>query len=83
MGVDMVKQGADFKLYYFEIIIANDNFTTVVISVTEVCVVCDKPHKFIIFNKPINNSKGLSVLMVTFLGIKDTLSLPSRFYSTT
>jgi len=72
MGVAMGKEGTDVAREASEMILADDNFATIVVAVKEGRVVWDNLRKILLVNTPINNAQGLSVLMGIVLGLKDT-----------
>jgi magnesium-transporting ATPase (P-type) len=72
MGVAMGKEGTDVAREASEMILADDNFATIVTAVKEGRVVWDNLRKVLLVNTPINNSQGLSVLFGFALGLSDT-----------
>jgi len=72
MGVAMGKEGTDVAREASEMILADDNFATIVTAVREGRVVWDNLRKVLLVNTPINNSQGLSVLFGFALGLSDT-----------
>jgi P-type E1-E2 ATPase len=62
MGVAMGKEGTDVAREASEMILADDNFATIVAAVREGRVVWDNLRKILFVNTPINNAQGLSVL---------------------
>lgn len=62
MGVAMGKEGTDVAREASEMILADDNFATIVYAVKQGRVVWDNLRKVLLVNTPINNSQGLSVL---------------------
>merc|ERR1712048_551545 len=65
MGVAMGLEGTDVAREAAEMILADDNFATILTAVKEGRVVWDNLRKVLMINTPINNSQGLSV----FFGI--------------
>jgi len=63
MGVAMGKEGTDVAREASEMILADDNFATIVYAVKQGRVVWDNLRKVLLVNTPINNSQGLSVLV--------------------
>ena len=63
MGVAMGKEGTDVAREASEMILADDNFATIVYAVKQGRVVWDNLRKVLLVNTPINNSQGLSVLL--------------------
>jgi magnesium-transporting ATPase (P-type) len=63
MGVAMGKEGTDVAREASEMILADDNFATIVYAVKQGRVVWDNLRKVLMVNTPINNSQGLSVLV--------------------
>jgi magnesium-transporting ATPase (P-type) len=76
MGVAMGKEGTDVAREASEMILADDNFATIVAAVREGRVVWDNLRKVLFVNTPINNAQGLSVLFGMVFGMKDTLLTP-------
>jgi len=62
MGVAMGKEGTDVAREAAEMILADDNFATILEAVREGRVVWDNLRKVLMINTPINNAQGLSVL---------------------
>jgi len=63
MGVAMGKEGTDVAREASEMILADDNFATIVYAVKQGRVVWDNLRKVLLVNTPINNSQGMSVLV--------------------
>jgi magnesium-transporting ATPase (P-type) len=76
MGVAMGKEGTDVAREASEMILADDNFATIVTAVREGRVVWDNLRKVLLINTPINNAQGLSVLFGILFGLKDTPLTP-------
>lgn len=72
MGVAMGKEGTDVAREASEMILADDNFATIVFAVKQGRVVWDNLRKVLLVNTPINNSQGLSVLVGLLVGLQDT-----------
>jgi magnesium-transporting ATPase (P-type) len=70
MGVAMGKEGTDVAREAAEMILADDNFATIVVAVREGRVVWDNLRKVLLVNTPINNAQGLSVLFGLLFGLK-------------
>merc|ERR1711957_798213 len=68
MGVAMGKEGTDVAREAADMILADDNFATIVYAVREGRVVWDNLRKVLLVNTPINNAQGLSVLFGIFCG---------------
>jgi len=68
MGVAMGKEGTDVAREAAEMILADDNFATILIAVKEGRVVWDNLRKVLMINTPINNAQGLSVLFGIIFG---------------
>jgi len=68
MGVAMGKEGTDVAREAAEMILADDNFATIIAAVREGRVVWDNLRKVLMINTPINNAQGLSVLVGIFFG---------------
>lgn len=62
MGVAMGKEGTDVAREASQMILADDNFATIIVAVKEGRVVWDNLRKVLMVNTPINNAQGLSVL---------------------
>lgn len=73
MGVAMGKEGTDVAREAAEMILADDNFATIIVAVREGRVVWDNLRKVLLVNTPINNAQGLSVLFGIIFGLQDTL----------
>lgn len=71
MGVAMGKEGTDVAREAAEMILADDNFATIIIAVREGRVVWDNLRKVLMVNTPINNAQGLSVLFGLLCGLED------------
>ena len=72
MGVAMGKEGTDVAREAAEMILADDNFATIVTAVREGRVVWDDLRKVLLVNTPINNAQGMSVLFGLMLGLSET-----------
>jgi len=72
MGVAMGKEGTDVAREASEMILADDNFATIVYAVKQGRVVWDNLRKVLLVNTPINNSQGLSVLIGLLVGLPNT-----------
>jgi magnesium-transporting ATPase (P-type) len=70
MGVAMGKEGTDVAREAAEMILADDNFATILCAVREGRVVWDNLRKVLMINTPINNAQGLSVLFGIFFGFQ-------------
>jgi magnesium-transporting ATPase (P-type) len=68
MGVAMGKEGTDVAREAADMILADDNFATIIVAVREGRVVWDNLRKVLMVNTPINNSQGLSVLFGIICG---------------
>lgn len=68
MGVAMGKEGTDVAREAAEMILADDNFATILCAVREGRVVWDNLRKVLMINTPINNAQGLSVLFGIICG---------------
>jgi magnesium-transporting ATPase (P-type) len=68
MGVAMGKEGTDVAREAAEMILADDNFATIIVAVREGRVVWDNLRKVLMINTPINNAQGLSVLFGIICG---------------
>uniref|UniRef100_A0A7S2SBA4 Cation-transporting P-type ATPase N-terminal domain-containing protein n=5 Tax=Sar TaxID=2698737 RepID=A0A7S2SBA4_9STRA len=72
MGVAMGKEGTDVAREAAEMILADDNFATIVTAVREGRVVWDNLRKVLLFNTPVNNAQGLTVLFGMIFGLPDS-----------
>jgi len=72
MGVAMGKEGTDVAREAAEMILADDNFATIIVAVREGRVVWDNLRKVLMVNTPINNAQGLSVLFGLIIGVNDS-----------
>merc|ERR1719261_2061145 len=72
MGVAMGKEGTDVAREAAEMILADDNFATILSAVREGRVVWDNLRKVLLVNTPINNAQGLSVFVALCVGLPDT-----------
>jgi len=72
MGVAMGLEGTDVAREASEMILADDNFATIVTAVREGRVVWDNLRKVLLVNTPINNAQGLSVLFGLLFGLKQS-----------
>lgn len=70
MGVAMGKEGTDVAREASDMILADDNFATIVSAVREGRVVWDNLRKVLFVNTPINNAQGMSVTFGLLLGLK-------------
>ena len=69
MGVAMGKEGTDVAREAAEMILADDNFATIITAVREGRVVWDDLRKVLLVNTPINNAQGMSVLFGIICGL--------------
>ncbi|KAL7489084.1 hypothetical protein ACHAW6_014673 [Cyclotella cf. meneghiniana] len=72
MGVAMGKEGTDVAREASEMILADDNFATIVYAVKQGRVVWDNLRKVLFVNTPINNSQGLSVFFGLLVRLPST-----------
>jgi magnesium-transporting ATPase (P-type) len=72
MGVAMGKEGTDVAREASKMILADDNFATIIVAVREGRVVWDNLRKVLLVNTPINNAQGMSVLFGLICGLPDT-----------
>merc|ERR1712238_439746 len=77
MGVAMGKEGTDVAREAAEMILADDNFATILTAVKEGRVVWDNLRKVLLVNTPINNAQGLSVLFGIIFGFSRGTSASS------
>jgi len=78
MGVAMGKEGTDVAREAAEMILADDNFATIIVAVKEGRVVWDNLRKVLMINTPINNAQGLSVLFGLICGFQRGTSANSK-----
>jgi magnesium-transporting ATPase (P-type) len=76
MGVAMGKEGTDVAREASEMILADDNFATIIGAVREGRVVWDNLRKVLLINTPINNAQGMSVLFGIICGLENTPLTP-------
>jgi len=76
MGVAMGLEGTDVAREASEMILADDNFATIVYAVREGRVVWDNLRKVLLVNTPINNAQGLSVLFGMICGLEKPILTP-------
>jgi magnesium-transporting ATPase (P-type) len=76
MGVAMGKEGTDVAREASEMILADDNFATIVTAVREGRVVWDNLRKVLLINTPINNAQGMSVLFGLLCGLSEAPLTP-------
>jgi magnesium-transporting ATPase (P-type) len=72
MGVAMGLEGTDVAREASDMILADDNFATIVFAVREGRVVWDNLRKVLLVNTPINNAQGMSVLFGLAFGLDET-----------
>jgi magnesium-transporting ATPase (P-type) len=72
MGVAMGKEGTDVAREAADMILADDNFATIVLAIREGRVVWDNLRKILLVNTPINNAQGMSVLFGLLCGLPET-----------
>ena len=72
MGVAMGKEGTDVAREASDMILADDNFATIVYAVKQGRVVWDNLRKILLVNTPINNAQGLSVLFGMLVQLPNT-----------
>jgi magnesium-transporting ATPase (P-type) len=73
MGVAMGKEGTDVAREAAEMILADDNFATIIVAVREGRVVWNNLRKVLMVNTPINNAQGLSVVVGLLCGLEDNI----------
>merc|ERR1712183_291779 len=72
MGVAMGKEGTDVAREASDMILADDNFATIVTAIREGRVVWDNLRKVLLVNTPINNAQGMTVLFGLLFGLEDS-----------
>jgi magnesium-transporting ATPase (P-type) len=72
MGVAMGKEGTDVAREASDMILADDNFATIVYAVKQGRVVWDNLRKVLLVNTPINNAQGLSVMFGMLVQLPNT-----------
>jgi len=72
MGVAMGLEGTDVAREASDMILADDNFATIVTAVKEGRVVWDNLRKVLLINTPINNAQGMSVLFGLACGLNQS-----------
>merc|ERR1712045_1018366 len=72
MGVAMGLEGTDVAREASDMILADDNFATIVTAVREGRVVWDNLRKVLLINTPINNAQGMTVLFGLACGLSDS-----------
>jgi len=68
----MGKEGTDVAREASKMILADDNFATIIVAVREGRVVWDNLRKILLVNTPINNAQGMSVLFGLICGLPYT-----------
>jgi len=81
MGVAMGLEGTDVAREASDMILADDNFATIVYAVREGRVVWDNLRKVLLVNTPINNAQGMSVLFGLLFGLGQPLNAIQILYS--
>jgi len=76
MGVAMGKEGTDVAREASEMILADDNFATIVEAVRLGRGVWTNIRKILLFNTPVNNAQGLTVLVGIAAGLEETPLTP-------
>jgi magnesium-transporting ATPase (P-type) len=69
MGVAMGKEGTDVAREASEMILADDNFATIIYAISEGRTVWYNLRKVLLINTPINNAQGMSVLFGIICGL--------------
>lgn len=72
MGVAMGKEGTDVAREAASMILADDNFATIITAIREGRSVWDNLRKVLYVNTPINNAQGLSVFFGLCFGLEDS-----------
>jgi magnesium-transporting ATPase (P-type) len=80
MGVAMGKEGTDVAREASQMILADDNFATIITAVREGRVVWDNLRKVLLVNTPINNAQGLSVLFGLIFNLGQILTAIQVLY---
>lgn len=76
MGVAMGKEGTDVAREASEMVLADDNFATIIAAVREGRVVWDNLRKMLLVNTPINNAQGMTVLFGLLFGAETSPLTP-------
>ncbi|GKY90868.1 hypothetical protein MPSEU_000059600 [Mayamaea pseudoterrestris] len=76
MGVAMGKEGTDVAREASDMILADDNFATIVAAIREGRVVWENLRKSLIINTCINNSQGMTVLFGLLCGLDESPLTP-------
>lgn len=70
LSIELIFCDAIACLHHFsQMILADDNFATIVTAIREGRVVWDNLRKVLLVNTPINNAQGMSVLFGLLLGL--------------
>lgn len=72
MGVAMGKEGTDVAREAAEMVLADDNFATIIKAVEQGRTVWDNLRKVLLVNTPINNAQGLSVFFGLAFGLAES-----------
>jgi len=72
MGVAMGKEGTDVAREAAEMVLADDNFATIIKAIEQGRTVWDNLRKVLLVNTPINNAQGLSVFFGLLLGLEES-----------
>ena len=72
LGVAMGKEGTDVAHEASDMILADDNFATIVYAVKQGRVVWDNLRKVLLVDTPINNAQGLSVMFGMLVQLPNT-----------
>ena len=69
-------EGTDVAREASEMILADDNFATIITAVKEGRTVWDNLRKVLLINTPINNAQGMSVLFGIICGLSNSPLTP-------
>lgn len=69
VGVAMGRKGTEAAKEASEMVLADDNFATIVAAVREGRTVYDNIRKVIVWNLPTDGGEGLAILLAIFLGL--------------
>jgi P-type E1-E2 ATPase len=74
IGVAMGITGTDVSKEAAKMVLADDNFATIVMAVEEGRRVWDNLYKIVLFNLPVNAAQGLAIFFAFVIGLKEPLT---------